>query len=1047
MRRVVVLCLPFLYLGCSSGGPSESPYQALETPPRGDETPGTAPEPDQPEPPDYPVEPPPVEPACAFDGVAPSEGAFSGNIQLTAWGEAPETTVTATVLVTFGCDSAEPIVEMSTSWSGGTASWTWDASGAESGEYCVRVTAPGCDSVEPALFVVDNDCPQINVTSPGEAFLGTMDISLLIGDLTGIADVRVESADELLLAELIGQVDEHGDLAVESALDVSAWPTGPVDAVVRATDLVGNTCTTALPGSVVAAPSFVSARRVDSSAGAATFIQVRDIAPADGSRDVVAATGSGVAVYRNDGTGGLKPGVLVEGIAGPTSYVLADDLSGDGQPDLIVVQQGPDGDELIVYTFGEAGYTAAETHALGTAVTALWYGRFTSSDRDILVGGGDDPRALGVLRSTGGTEPFFEPIAWSAGPAGIRSIVVADFVDDGSTRKDIMVARAPSPTLSIFRHDIGGVIKGVETVTLPVPAVQILPAVLDGDLYMDAVLVMEELGQLWHVFGTGDGHLREALNPDTLSAFIERRAICIEGAPAAAVMHFLDDELTVFDNHDLVVANRATGTLWTLFGDGLDAGYSKRWIVDVAPKPTQVRLSDLNYDGFTDAVSLSQGGALSVLLGTGPDGRFSGAYNVTTPIPGQAGGALHRCNESSQAANGAASLGTPDDRLSPEWMAVAQFDSDGAEDLVIVGERTLNLNPGPDGPPAIPIITYATGGLGATTPTSISQMSPFMQDGILQKGPVVAVEVGSFDLDFTADLVVATNTPDPASIDLLLNKDDGGFVQLSTDLSATPNAVDVAVIHCNGIDDYLSDVAVIGELLVEGKLHTELTVLRALPTGTLTTAFTTLFPEESRGRHILATRLGGTGDPSDLLIATADSVRVFRGVEDFCEFTNDGALPVGSDIQGLAAGDLNSDGLPDIVAPLADGFIAVALNDGLQGFSTPVMPLQIPGGSPSAPALADINGDGLRDITVLRANPPAVVTFLAASPDGEFLTTPWSLPTPVNPTTFLLKDLNDDGCVELLTMSQTTKAVSVAQNRVGEPGQSQSCPELSNLSP
>jgi PASTA domain/FG-GAP-like repeat len=75
----------------------------------------------------------------------------------------------------------------------------------------------------------------------------------------------------------------------------------------------------------------------------------------------------------------------------------------------------------------------------------------------------------------------------------------------------------------------------------------------------------------------------------------------------------------------------------------------------------------------------------------------------------------------------------------------------------------------------------------------------------------------------------------------------------------------------------------------------------------------------------------------------------------------------GYDVSSVAIGDLNGDGKPELVVAGGAGgggcwFAAVLLNRGDGRFGVPLE--YRTGGNPDAPVIADLNGDGKRDLTV-----------------------------------------------------------------------------------
>ena len=122
----------------------------------------------------------------------------------------------------------------------------------------------------------------------------------------------------------------------------------------------------------------------------------------------------------------------------------------------------------------------------------------------------------------------------------------------------------------------------------------------------------------------------------------------------------------------------------------------------------------------------------------------------------------------------------------------------------------------------------------------------------------------------------------------------------------------------------------------------------------------------------------------------------------------------------IAIGDMNGDGIPDIVT-----IGTVLFGDGTGSFSARqdyVVPSQLPG-SPGAVILADFNGDGRIDIVVAGGTPAFItgntLTVLLGLPDGTFLAPPATVvPGSEQPgyfwTDLRAADFNGDGIPDLV---------------------------------
>jgi hypothetical protein len=116
-----------------------------------------------------------------------------------------------------------------------------------------------------------------------------------------------------------------------------------------------------------------------------------------------------------------------------------------------------------------------------------------------------------------------------------------------------------------------------------------------------------------------------------------------------------------------------------------------------------------------------------------------------------------------------------------------------------------------------------------------------------------------------------------------------------------------------------------------------------------------------------------------LVLATAQLAASQQQLVDFKHLATITAGGAGANI--IQIGDLNGDGVPDLVVSVTDDGVGVLLGNGNGTFQAPVF-YASGGGFPFSVAIADVNNDGIPDILV--ANEDGSVGVLLGNGDGTF---------------------------------------------------------------
>ncbi len=279
-----------------------------------------------------------------------------------------------------------------------------------------------------------------------------------------------------------------------------------------------------------------------------------------------------------------------------------------------------------------------------------------------------------------------------------------------------------------------------------------------------------------------------------------------------------------------------------------------------------------------------------------------------------------------------------------------------------------------DGRPDLVVANRASGTVSVllnTTPARATAPSFALPQTFAVGGAPQSVAVGDFDGDGLPDLAVATDNPDAVAI--LLNTTPTGATTASFAAPQTfaandsPGSLAVGDINADGMPD-------------------------------------------------LAVSNPGSGAVTVLLNTTAAGSQTLS-------FTPPQAFATGATPAGIAFGDFNEDGRPDLaVANAGAHTISVLLNTTVRTATTPAFAAQrtfpvvnTPAG-PSSVAVGDFNGDGKPDLVVANAGAASVSVLLNTTPAGTTIASfapQQTFSAGHNAVAVAVGDLNGDGKPDL----------------------------------
>ena len=696
-----------------------------------------------------------------------------------------------------------------------------------------------------------------------------------------------------------------------------------------------------------------------------------------------------------------------EAPAQPNSVVVGD-FNGDGAPDAAMVVVGArfGRDAAIILGSGDGAFGSPQIVSMEPRdARRLAIGDF-NGDRipDLAVATNElfgGPGSLSILLGNGdGT--FRAPLNFPTGRSlPSTTIAVGDFDNDGHLDA-ALGSYGSSAILSVLRGHGDGTFELAFEQELdfdPYVPGPIAVADFDGDGSLD--LAMAAHGPFVTVLlGHGDG----SFSPPTTYR-IEGPD---EGAQSVVTADFNGDghpDLAVAVDGAAILLGNGEGTFQP------SVTYeARRWPVDLA-------VGDFNQDGVPDLVIANNpANEASVLLGRG-DGTFEPAL-------------------------------TFDAGASPSSVAVGDFNGDDVPDFVVADERAYGLTV---------ILSKGDGSFRAR---------PSMLHGI----PTWSVAADDVNGDGVVDLLVTRFAP--SAIQVLLNQGDGSFappiltpvpsrpincgpVALATgdfnrdrklDVSAVDVGVGIVILLGNGDGGFsLGQVADVGRLgtnpgsiasadidgdgILDLVVAVEIsnTVVVGLGVGDGTFRFRQVLQSQGRPQSIAVDDFDGDGF-ADIAVSqdVTHNISVLRGHGDGT-FDPPVIYDTGGDIaarsRSLVVGDLNQDGIPDLVATTYStatfprNQVLVFLGNGDGTFQSRVSfdagPL-----SPSHMVVADFDGDGRQDLAIGQESVNAV-SILLGNGDGT-LRAPVLFTTGNRPNALAAADFNLDGKTDLATANLVT---------------------------
>ena len=669
----------------------------------------------------------------------------------------------------------------------------------------------------------------------------------------------------------------------------------------------------------------------------------------------------------------------------PVAVAVAD-VNGDGRPDLVTANYKNNTVSVLLGN-GDGTFQLQKTFAVGGSPDAVAVADVNGDDiPDLIVANRYDGTVSVLLGNGDGT---FQPQKTNASGPNPIAVAVADL---GNGHRDIITANAAGGTVSVLLGNGDGTFQAQQTFAVGLLPLSVVVADVNGDGRPDLVVANYLSDTVSVLLGNGDG------------TFQPQQTFAIGRGPDAVAVADLGN-----GHPDILAGNLKADTVSVLLGDGRGA-FPNQQTLAVGRRPTSVAVADVNGDHKPDLITADyRDSTVSVLLGNG-DGSFQPRqafplgkklYSVAVADvngdgkPDLVQTNLHQNTVSVLLGNGAGSFQQQQPLAvgnQPTSVVAADLNGDGRPDLVTTNsdDDTVSVLLGNGDGSFQPQHTLAVG------------HSPR------------AVAVADVNGDGKPDLVVANYDDNPAvndgAVSVLLGNGDGSFgPQQTFRVGQRPYSVAVMDVNGDGHLDLITANAGGDPAVNDGAVS----VLLGNGDGTFRPQQT--FAVGRQPFSVAVADVNGDGLPDIITANAADNtVSVLLG-NGAGSFGKQQVFATGQHPFTVAVLDLNGDRKPDLVTSnLFDGTVSVLLGNGAgsfqrpQTFATDQVPVQT--------VIADVNGDGRPDL-VTASNYDARTGVLMGN-GGTFVPSTQTNGGDARNTPYLA-DLNGDGIPDATVLDRS----------------------------
>jgi hypothetical protein len=722
----------------------------------------------------------------------------------------------------------------------------------------------------------------------------------------------------------------------------------------------------------------------------------------------IALTLAWIAIATTNSTAQLFKTAQTFAVSRDADYFAVGDFNGDGNPDIILINNFSSGGRAQVYLGnGKGGFSKGSTPEISAFSLCVVVGDFNNDGKlDLAVGG---ENTLDILLGKG--DGTFQAPMIIEQQSPVFSIAAADLNNDG--KLDLILSSA-----TVLLGNGNGTFQGPINTGAIGSTVPIVVGDFTGDKKLDLAMLdnrnQQSLGYVMVYPGNGDGTFQPAI----VTVFPGYNS---SGITAADFNRDGKLDLAISGCSDINCFAPETATI--LLGNGDGTFQSQTVTATLGIGPMSILSADFNRDGIPDLLELNRGSAdITIWTGKG-DGTFNSSESWAMPLASHLA-VVGDFNNDGQPDIVILDLNVPSEGLTfvkglpgakfaaalesyapaPDVPATGDFNEDGKLDVIVgngfASSVSVALGQGDGTFQSLPSFSFpANSGpsqilvgdfngdhhLDMIYVTAFADGQTFIAlgngDGTFK--PAVPIhcgdrsfylEIGDFNGDGILD-IVASNDVVPAALEVCLGNGDGTF-QPPVPFLTNDYYVDyLAVADVNG-DGKLDLILVVGNN--PGSVQTML--------GNGDGTFQPPSPPTTLGRYPLKpvlVDLNGDGN-LDMVVQMNDSTDnlyvLFGDGKGNFHTSQIFSLPKGpASVAGtVVVADFNGDGILDIADPYADIEAGIGMLFGkgngtfTKGSPINVVPFSIVGG--------DFNGDGKTDLVFSSPYNSALTTLLNTPP-------------------------------------------------------------------